>query len=222
MFTCKTCHQQCAGIDQLLKHSATAHAKKRLDCGSTLTDSNKRQMLLFSDNKFYNRPIIGDGNCLFRAMSTLLFGTQDAHVFIRDLTSSYIRHMNEKNGRFRFAPRDMSKQGVWCGEEHVVAAIELFDAPFVVCEHPRPPDTSSPRITRLIKEQKCIPMFLKFSQSIGHYEVLMMENQGAFFNENRPICGHLCTFDNITLQKDYQDIQDKLLDEVRLCVKMFT
>ena len=35
-------------------------------------------------------PCDGDGNCLFRAVSLQVYGTQDHHALIRDATMSYM------------------------------------------------------------------------------------------------------------------------------------
>ncbi|EEB14010.1 conserved hypothetical protein [Pediculus humanus corporis] len=43
------------------------------------------------EDLFERHPIIGDGNCLFRAISLYLYGTQDHHMLLRYKAVAYLR-----------------------------------------------------------------------------------------------------------------------------------
>jgi hypothetical protein len=78
---------------------------------------------------FHRINIVGDGNCLFRSISFLMFGTQDFHVDLRNQTIDYITknpqnfpHMTPDD--IRQYCEGMSRLAVW-GDETAIYALAL-------------------------------------------------------------------------------------------------
>ena len=85
--------------------------------------------------------IVGDGNCLFRALSQAVTGSQDQHLLCR---SSIVNHMldntvkNSMEQLFHHRTHhdknyliNMAKPGVWGTEQEIAAAAHLFDCSIV-------------------------------------------------------------------------------------------
>jgi hypothetical protein len=51
----------------------------------------EQQSRYFSSYGLQRNPIIGDGNCLFRAISFFLYGHQNSHLQLRDLAMDTLR-----------------------------------------------------------------------------------------------------------------------------------
>ncbi|KAL1453548.1 hypothetical protein WDU94_009880 [Cyamophila willieti] len=52
------------------------------------------------NEKFIIHPILGDGNCLFRAISLRLFGTEEQHLIVRQQTVNYVEKEWHEFGSF--------------------------------------------------------------------------------------------------------------------------
>ena len=97
-------------------------------------------------------PVAGNGNCLFRAVSYLLYGHQNAHWSFRDLI---IRFENLNSSIFEckmtgvnettFAAhiRKLSHPNSWATHIEVLAIATYFQVPLYFCTDPPLPSTGS-------------------------------------------------------------------------------
>jgi len=85
--------------------------------------------------------IVGDGNCLFRALSQAVTGNQDQHLLFR---SSIVNHMLDNSAKnameqvFNHGTHhnknyliNMAKPGIWGTDQEIAAAAHLFDCSIV-------------------------------------------------------------------------------------------
>lgn len=201
-FPCFICGKHIKGRSNLNTHLKSIHTSHKYSCfvcntsfakKSTLDTHNKSQkhrlkeeITSFGNKKmrvdveWFNVPIIGDGNCLFRTVSKLFFMTEGHHRVLRDISTRYIQKMSE---RFKEAPADASEDGVWCGVEHVVALTELFDAPLITVEKTMSPLNSNQ--VRLTQQYNTLPLYLQFHRKRQHYEAKLYHEQAAFFSSER-------------------------------------
>ena len=87
--------------------------------------------------------ILGDGNCLFRAVSWVVNGTQDNHPMIRKNLVSFVqanRQVFEKfvmKGTFESHVSTMRREGAWGTQVELCAAASFFQVQFYLCSpHP--------------------------------------------------------------------------------------
>ena len=86
------------------------------------------------------RPIQGDGNCFFRAISETLYGQQDKHEEIRSALVNFI--MSNKDIFAKFIPstvdcidnhlQRMQRWGTWATHLEIFAAASFFQIPIYV------------------------------------------------------------------------------------------
>ncbi len=81
------------------------------------------ELFRFNKHQLKRVRIIGDGNCLFNAISQYLYGRQDHHVQVRDGALHYIRkNMNEFSFDPSFTIDEHVNSGSW-GDGSIMAAI---------------------------------------------------------------------------------------------------
>ena len=89
------------------------------------------------------RPVLPDGNCLFRAVALHVYGTEDAHMRVRLDTCKHIRMHRDHFGSFvgdvDAYTSFMEKDRVWGGNVEICALQEMFDR----CDGPRRARTRS-------------------------------------------------------------------------------
>lgn len=204
MFECNICNIKIIKLYDFIKHVSQQH--------NDLNISTTTKLLIYHPkNDYITHSIIGDGNCLFRSISYILFGHQEHHKSLRYLTSKYVFYMQKKCNRFRFAPKKMFDNGIWCGEEHVIAAFEMFDVPLMVVENFDMFPEKTDRIINLCKYHQCEPYILHFVRKNCHYQVKLKPNQSHFFSQKRNLNQNLITFDTPNVNKIYKLLQKKML-----------
>ena len=97
---------------------------------------NKMEMLWMKDLNLKIVQIEEDGNCLFRALSHQLYGSQDFYDVIRTKCCEYIEHekqffggfIGDLNGTVTFMDylRNMTKDGTWGGNLELMALAEIY------------------------------------------------------------------------------------------------
>lgn len=84
-------------------------------------------------------PILGDGNCLFRAFSCILFSTEDYHSQIRKLLmeilieNSDIFSQHSKDHDIKKHVAHMKYDTIWGTSLEILAAASLLELPIYVC-----------------------------------------------------------------------------------------
>ena len=127
--------------------------------------------------------IIGDGNCLFRALSLSVFQTQDYHLYLRQTAINYIRDhqadfepfvMTDSFTDFDHYLSEMSRPGVYGDFTIIVALSHVLDHPISVTQGDMnqvrtistdPNSVSMSSIHLVYLSENVIPG--------GHYEVAM-------------------------------------------------
>lgn len=103
--------------------------------------------LLQHDRRLY--PITGDGNCYFRAISFILFGTEDNHLEVRTLLARFVG-LNGKLFEKRLVPEvnestvqkhvmKLCRSSQWATHIEVFATATLFEVPVYYCTHAQVP-----------------------------------------------------------------------------------
>ncbi len=79
----------------------------------------------------------GRGNCLFRSLSMLAYGTMNQHILVRSAINDWMEahrakytHFMEDNAHFDEYIAKMRKAGTWGGNQELVAAGELYGFKF--------------------------------------------------------------------------------------------
>jgi hypothetical protein len=83
-------------------------------------------------------PILGDGNCLFRALSKLAYGEEDHHVLIRRVTAEFISSNSSVFQQYCTENitehvNRVKRLTVWGSHVELQAAACLLDLPIYVC-----------------------------------------------------------------------------------------
>nr|XP_015924495.1 uncharacterized protein LOC107452520 [Parasteatoda tepidariorum] len=127
-----------------------------------------------SGGRFKIRKIEGDGNCLFRSMSYLIFGKQREHEYLRDLVVRYVTEHWEQFSDYN-VDEDMDSYkismcsfGTYGGELEIVAFSKIFQTQPVVYFK------SSPEQNPLMFGTHGALCFFLYSgpSDNGHYDVL--------------------------------------------------
>ena len=101
------------------------------------TDSDFNSLLITNDlSAFYAKSIVGDGNCLYRAISFLLLGTQEyfyvikvCSIFIMLEYSEYFEHILKYNHRKEMLAEfvvKVAKTNEWANEINIVSITVLL------------------------------------------------------------------------------------------------
>ncbi len=94
----------------------------------------------FKDNGIKSTEIIGDGNCMFRAISLAEYGTEDKHLELRKVAIEYIQNnesffnafiTSEKESFDDYVTR-LKQNGEWGGEHEISAMKEILGRPIYV------------------------------------------------------------------------------------------
>jgi len=92
-----------------------------------------------SENGINSKEILGDGNCLFRAISQAVYGTEDKHVELRKQAIGYINDNQDTllgfihdNETFKQYIKRLSQNGEFAGELEIAALKEVIHRPIYV------------------------------------------------------------------------------------------
>ena len=86
--------------------------------------------------------ILPDGNCLFRSISKVLFGTSSGHLCLRKLVVTFIRSNSQPLGGFCNPPsmeehcKHMESPGVFVTQAELQATASLFQVPVYLFQKP--------------------------------------------------------------------------------------
>ena len=118
----------------------------------------------------------GDGNCLFRAISRLTYGTPDHHKEIRETVCDYIATRYDRFSNFILWDINdyidkMLDEGTWGGEPEVVAFSELYNVTVNIYE----------RFTSQTPDNRYVaginsPEINLFYRNGNHYDSLFVRN----------------------------------------------
>ena len=93
----------------------------------------------FSENNIISKRIVGDGNCLFRAVSLAVYGSEDNHSSLRAEALNYINLNRETLEGFITSDENfdeyitrLRKDGEWAGEIEITALREIISKPIYV------------------------------------------------------------------------------------------
>ncbi len=127
--------------------------------------------------------VIGDGNCLFRSISYLLFETQDEHPQVRKVLTNFI-NLNRKyfkqecDSSVKKHTKNMIKEGVWGTNAEIRALSLYFNKPvFVALERYSSYCWASMTYTQEDKKLS-FPQEEKLSITTGinHFEIYCVNN----------------------------------------------
>jgi hypothetical protein len=113
-------------------------AKKRED----LFETN-----LYASKSWHIKQIAGDGNCLFRAVSHQVYGTEDHHKYIRKRCMDYIENEQDYfkdyitgNLTFEQYIAHKRKDGIWGDNLEIQALSEIYNCPLEIYCYKDTPD----------------------------------------------------------------------------------
>lgn len=125
------------------------------------------------------RPVLGDGNCLFRALSSLTYGQEEWHSLIRRVIVEFIT-LNSKvfkeycEGDIVQHINQLKHQTSWGSHVELIAAAHLLNLPIYVCTTK---DGSNEHYWEIFKHRGSLDKF-KFPESklvkpagVWHYEL---------------------------------------------------
>ena len=127
-------------IGNFVDKSLPPHAVKR--CAIT-TATQPRSSPSISISELLSRQnrkllkMVGDGNCFFRAIATLFYGSQEKHADVRNEIVIHIGKTANKFSAFMPQPTTQVQQhittmrntGVWATLAEIMAAVELYGVP---------------------------------------------------------------------------------------------
>ncbi|KAL8440455.1 hypothetical protein Efla_005597 [Eimeria flavescens] len=132
----------------------------------------------------------GDGNCLYRAFSDQLYGSQEHHLFLRKLAVEVMRRcqatfeafVDESEGPFDRWLQTKRTYGEWADYREMHALLLLFGAPiFVFDEHLQLLQTFEPDENRRLPSRPgevLTPFRLMWHGKLGHYTSLHYLKEG--------------------------------------------
>jgi len=108
----------------------------------TAVDENWKTRL--KDDKLEIIPVMGDGNCLFRAVAHQVYGDESIHAIIREKVVEYLRleknyFMEYVDQNFNSYLEDMAKDGVWGGNVEIQAMCEIYGRPIEIYAYSNAP-----------------------------------------------------------------------------------
>lgn len=128
-----------------------------------------------SPGKFRLQRVSGDGNCFFRAISYVRYGTEDHHRVIRDMAITHmIQHADEYNDFIEYEDhtdfekyiRHMKKQRVWC-DGVIIRAVSMILSAHIWIHH-----ASNP-IVKYTQEKNPIHPTIHVQYTGAHYDALI-------------------------------------------------
>mmetsp|Transcript_60913 Transcript_60913/g.145166 ORF Transcript_60913/g.145166 Transcript_60913/m.145166 type:complete len:196 (-) Transcript_60913:217-804(-) len=116
-------------VPRSLLTSAAAAAELHQD--SAVASRHERLAKLLSKHRVRERPVRGDGNCQFRALSDQLYGSEDHHASVRQQVVAQLRaepgrYQGFVLGSFEGYIRDMLSDGCWGDHVTLQAAADVF------------------------------------------------------------------------------------------------
>lgn len=145
--------------------------------------------------------VLGDGNCLFRAVSQVMLGTQVFHKILRICTVFVlIRHINFFKTNSTWNKKQIeqhitriSRDKVFGGEDDQMALSFIFRKPIlVICYTKTSPFTNHNRVGLSLEFNaiggiRCDPIFIVFDFEGEHFTSVLMRNDVEFnFDGIRP------------------------------------
>ena len=160
--------------EEVFKMIQTHEILSESDCSEI--EENKAEFVTTIMDLFdiYNED--GDGNCLFRAISRLTYGTPDHHKEIRETVCDYIATRYDRFSNFILWDINdyidkMLDEGTWGGEPEVVAFSELYNVTVNIYER----FTSQTPDNRYVAGINA-PEINLFYRNGNHYDSLFMRN----------------------------------------------
>ena len=89
--------------------------------------------------------ILGDGNCLFRAVAHIMYGTEDKHATVRQILVRFIWHNRPvfqkyiTNGTFEQHAEIVTREGAWGTQVELYVTASYYRLPvYIFSPHPQP------------------------------------------------------------------------------------
>ena len=176
-----------------LRNSSTRQNKRKRVSQKKAYSKNKKQkkkdeIPWLKHTQFKLFEIGEDGNCLFRAISHQLYGTQEYHMIIRKRCCDYLQlernyfeaFVGNKEGNFTLSDyiRLMRKDREWGGNMELIALTELYRKTIEVYHSgPQPDHVFGINYSEDEKEE---PIRLHY-RGRNHYESLLTQNASEYF-----------------------------------------
>ena len=126
-----------AGPGKNLARSTSVDASTQLKQSSPSVD-----LYLWSQGR-KRKVILGDGNCLFRAVAHIVYGTQESHATVRRILVTFVSKNRPvlvkyvTNGSFEEHMRAVAREGAWGTQVELYAAASLYQLPvYIFSPHP--------------------------------------------------------------------------------------
>ena len=179
---------------------------RSLEVPSTVIKRNPQRPTSTQDcaltTSFRIRRIVGDGNCLFRAISLYVHNTQERHIELRSDAVLYVRrHWNELKDHLLLRPGESSDQrsyvyrmrqaGTYGTSVEILAMSEILKQNFVIYaeDHKIGGDkyitNQTPTVISKTSHQTNIHLLLTGNLESGHYELLEADEQKMDNSKNR-------------------------------------
>jgi len=160
--------------------------------GSSSTSGRNRSILGRGDSRFtrYSEGLVlmgyslvemqGDGNCLFRAVSHQMYGSEQYHRLIRLACMDYMESEFEYFepfvvGDFRAYLNDKRKDGVWGDDIEIQALCEIYDRPARVMAYDRNEGAKMLRTFHEVDGERFRPAMILSFYGGGHYDSIVSE-----------------------------------------------
>ena len=141
------------------------------------------------------KDVRGDGNCLFRAISVNLYGSEEQHAYIRKTVADYLEGHSDQIECTEFTNQDdslslsdhiikLSQDGYWAGEDAILAVANVYHCTVQVFNSISEPREYKPKDSVILHN----PITIAFYQP-GHYKAVSAGNQPSLRpseNSNAP------------------------------------
>ena len=88
--------------------------------------------------------ILGDGNCLFRAVAHIIYGTEDSHATVRQILVTFLCNNRPvllkyiASGSFEEHVQTVSREGAWGTQVELYATASFYQLPvYIFSPHPQ-------------------------------------------------------------------------------------
>ena len=140
-----------------------------------------RSALPFGDKGFAIEEMLGDGNCLYRAVAWQIYGDQEKHQTVRGET---VKHINARRSYFSHFDTNIDdrlseqlRNYSWGGHLEIAAISELYNVGVTVWELSHSGELVTPFDTSKMAASKGLKVIYLVRQRRIHYNGLMMKNQ---------------------------------------------
>jgi hypothetical protein len=124
-----------------------------------------------------------DGNCLFNAISFLLFGTQNYHEQLRYFANRLHELQRDVRSSLQHFDHNAYPLGVWGNSHHKNLLNELFRAPILTFTDYNFNKECDDFVSELETVNKVTtPLIIHLHK--GHYNVIVKEGQGPYYKKN--------------------------------------